>query len=368
MSLPDSVRADVEALAAMDRASAREGERASAAWVAERLAATGAAAVRTQPFRYSPNWGMSQAAHMLAASTGRLPALAALVSMELDFSGRAQPLRRLLPRGEGANVIASVPAREAATSTVVLVAHHDAANTGLLWRSPFADSGAKPEGRPPMTLLTELAMAAMALGPRRLRLPARALLALGVGLSLDVYRGATVPGASDNATGVAAVLELARRLVAEPLAHTEVRLVLTGCEESGMGGMAAWMADQGGRLDPETTLVLGLDTLGAGEPMVCSAEGPLWRVAYRPEDLVLADKGAEAVGESAPRRFRIGGYTDPALARLAGLPTVSLLSLRGNVFNDYHLPSDTPEHVDWDSVDRCVKIAEGTVRSWARGR
>ncbi len=28
-----------------------------------------------------------------------------------------------------------------------------------------------------------------------------------------------------------------------------------------------------------------------------------------------------------------------------------MLSLRGNAFNDYHLPSDTPEHVDWQGED-----------------
>ena len=52
-------------------------------------------------------------------------------------------------------------------------------------------------------------------------------------------------------------------------------------------------------------------------------------------------------GLPAPRRFRLGGSTDPVLARLGGLPTLSLLSLRGNAFSDYHLPTDTPDRVDW---------------------
>ena len=53
------------------------------------------------------------------------------------------------------------------------------------------------------------------------------------------------------------------------------------------------------------------------------------------------------------------------LARLAGLPAVSMLSLRGNAFNDYHLPTDVPERVDWDSVERCLAIAEAAAREWA---
>ena len=140
------------------------------------------------------------------------------------------------------------------------------------------------------------------------------------------------------------------------------------CEESGMGGMAAWMRSDGARLDPESTLVLGLDTLGAGEPMVASGEGPLWRVDYRDEDLDLADAGGAQAGLEPPRRFRLGGWTDPVLARLAGLPAISLLSLRGNAFSDYHLPTDTPERVDWESVEACIALAEGVVGAWVEGR
>jgi acetylornithine deacetylase/succinyl-diaminopimelate desuccinylase-like protein len=363
----DALRADVEALAAIERRSASAGERESARLVAERLHAAGAAGVRVEPFRYGHTFGHAHALMFGAAMLGRLPAAAALALFELDFSGRAQPLRRVLPAGEGANVIARVPAAGEARRTLVLVAHHDAAHTGLMWHPALA-GGATRHGRPPFSLLPELAMAAIAAGPRRLRAPARALLGLAGALSLEVARGATVPGASDNATGVAAVIELVRRVAAEPLADTEVIAVVPGCEEAGMGGMAAWMRAEGRALDPRSTLVLGLDTLGAGEPMVVSAEGPLWAVRFRDEDIALVDRGAAAAGEPPPRRFRIGGFTDPALARLAGLPAVSLLSLAGNGFSNYHLPTDVPENVDWDGVGRCLAIAEGTARVWADGR
>ncbi len=54
------------------------------------------------------------------------------------------------------------------------------------------------------------------------------------------------------------------------------------------------------------------------------------------------------------------------LARLGGLPTLSLLSLRGNAFSDYHLPTDTPDRVDWASVDACLALAAALVDEWAR--
>jgi Zn-dependent M28 family amino/carboxypeptidase len=231
-----------------------------------------------------------------------------------------------------------------------------------MWHPRLAGGGSR-DGHTSFALLPELAMAAMVLGPRRLRAAARAVLGVAAALSLEVTRGATVPGASDNATGVAAVIELVRRFAGDPLHRTDVIAVLPGAEEAGMGGMAAWLA--GALLYPASTLVLGLDTLGAGEPMVCASEGPLWRVGYREQDLALVDAGARRAGREPPRRFRIGGWTDPVLARLAGVPAISMLSLRGNAFNDYHLPSDTPENVDWHSVEDCRAIAEATARTFS---
>ncbi len=361
-----ALREDVAALAAMSRRSAGEGERGSADWCAQRLWEVGATDVRTQPFHYQHTFGHAHALHFLAAAAGRLPAALALLSFQLELSGRAQWLRRLLPTEEGRNALARVPAGGDRERTLVIVAHHDAAHTGLMW-DPRLAGGATSRGRPPFSLLPELAMAGLAVGPRRLRRPARLVLTVSAALSLEVARGDTVPGASDNATGVAAALALAERLRGAPLERTDTLIVLPGCEESGMGGMAAWLAEAAPELDPATTFVLGLDTLGAGEPMVVSAEGPLWRVRFDSEDLDLVDAGAQRVGLSPPRRFRLGGWTDPALARLAGLRSASMLSLRGNAFNDYHLPSDTPERVDWDSVDRCLAIAEGAAREWDQG-
>jgi hypothetical protein len=134
-----------------------------------------------------------------------------------------------------------------------------------------------------------------------------------------------------------------------------------------MGGMAEWLRSAGARaLDPSTTLVLGLDTLGAGEPVVLAAEGPPRRQRYRLRDLEWADRGAALEGLPKPRRFTIGGWTDPVLALMAGLPAISLLSVRGTGFTNYHLPSDTPDRVDWESVDRCLRLADGVARAWSR--
>ncbi|MET0817431.1 MAG: M20/M25/M40 family metallo-hydrolase, partial [Solirubrobacteraceae bacterium] len=187
-----------------------------------------------------------------------------------------------------------------------------------------------------------------------------ALLATALLAALDIARSPTVPGASDNATGVAALLALAAELAADPLPATEVVLLSAGCEESGMGGMAAYLREHAP--DPARTFVLGLDTLGAGTPIQLRAEGVVRAHAYAERDLDRVDAAAAAAGLPAPPRWRLGGWTDPILARFAGLPAVSILSMGGGMIPEYHRPTDTPDRVDWGCVDACLALARAVLR------
>ena len=360
--MAQELRDDIASLAGIERGSASPGEKRSAQWLAGRMRQQGAHDVRLEPFRYQGTFAHAQALHFgagLIAALGRrrLLAAAALISFELEYSGRRQWLRRLLPSAEGTNVIARLPAPGERERTVVLVAHHDAARTGLMWDPRLAVLGdraaARTGKRASLALLPELAFLGAALGLRRL--PA-AILGLSVALSLDQARSPVVPGANDNASGVAGVLELVGRLARERPAGLEVVALVCGCEESGMGGMLAWLRAEGLQLDPERTLVVGLDTIGSGEPVVLEAEGGLWPVRYREEDVAAAER-------AGLRRWRLGAWTDPALAALAAIPAVSILSVRDGGFPNYHLPSDTPENVDLRCVEACVNAAQALALS-----
>lgn len=296
-------------------------------------------------------------------------AAAILASFELEYSGRRQWLRPLLPAGEGTNVIARLPARGRRSRTVVLVAHHDAANTGLMWHPRLLAAGdaraARTGRRPSLALLPEVALLGASLSRAPVvRATACALLLGTTALSLDVAGGETVPGANDNASGVAAVIALVQRLAARRPDGLEVVVLLPGCEESGMGGMAAWLCSHASRLDRASTLVLGLDTIASGEPVVLDAEGGLWPVRYGESEIALAERAGQRIGVEV-RRWRLGAWTDPVLARLAGLAAVSVLSVREGGFPHYHRPDDIPSAVDWQSVEQCLALAEAIVEDWS---
>ena len=350
----------VERLCALERGSASEGERAAAALLRDAFADAGVHAAHVQSFRYSPRWTDAAALHYLAGLFGpRWLAGLAGVSYASDFSGRLQWSRPLLPRGEGANVVARVHPRGPRERTLVLLAHTDTAQTGLMWHPAFTGLWrrvAERTGKSPSPATTALlAFALSALAPRRSA--GRALLALSLALTLDVARHRPVPGANDNACAAAGLVELARGFVDEPLERTEVVAVATGCEESGMGGAAAWLRRARDEFDPATTLVVGLDQIGAGDPHVLTGEGPPLIAHYRSDDVERAGLPT----------YHAAGWTDPIMARHAGLPAISIFGIKDGGLPNYHVPTDTPDRVEWDAVDRCLAAARRIARDFDAG-
>ncbi len=354
-----ALKADVAALSAIERRAATPGDRTSAEWVAGRMRDLGLEDVRIEPFRCHSTWAIPYGAHnLLGLVAARLPAplrillaLATAVSYEADYTGRDQTLRSLLPgTGTGHNVVGRIGSGR---KTLVLVAHHDAAHTGWVWDPRFLEGGrnyARKTGTTPSFIaLPLLALALVALGLCRV---GSALLGLGLGLGVQSALSETVPGASDNATGVACVLELARRYARNPLEDTEVIVLCPSGEEVGLAGMYEWLRVQ--RTGPVPDCCIGLDTLGAGEPVV--ARGESFTGRYRDEDLALVDPDVP--------RVVLGAGTDPMAARYAGLPAVSILSWTDGGFTNYHLPTDTADRVNWESVERCLALADRTVRRW----
>ena len=138
----DRLRAQLTELAAIHRPSASAGERQAAEWVAERLREQGATAqVETERVHgdyWSPLALLSMAGAMGAVLARRrrlagatLSALAAAGVWD-DITGGRHHVRRALPRRETFNVVAEMGPADA-RRTVVLVAHHDAAKSGLIF-------------------------------------------------------------------------------------------------------------------------------------------------------------------------------------------------------------------------------------------
>ena len=240
----------------------------------------------------------------------------------------------------------------------MFVAHHDAAQGGLIYRpeltrlvaDTFPAWYAKQTTSPQMLRLVAAGPALAAIpapcGKLGLVVSAGSLLAFG-----DIATRTVVPGANDNLTAVAVLLELARLLRERPVEGVRVLLVSTGSEESFMEGMRGWVRRHGPALDRDRTRVIVLETLGSPELILLEGEGMIWMTDYDPEVRDFIAAAAQDAGAPLRRGLKLGFATDALSALRAGLRTATLASCdEYKMPANYHSQRDIPRNVDFETV------------------
>ena len=304
---------------------------------------------------------------------GGLLGLFGLAAIARDFPPHERPLRNFLPVREASNVVCELGDPEA-ERTVVLVSHHDAANSGLIFHPGmpkllartgiFQKLDTSPMLMAPVLAGPALAAVAAATGNRRLA-AAAALLSAGSTASMaDIGMSGVVPGANDNGTAVVALLELARRFTADPPPGLRIILLSAGAEESFSEGMRAFGKRHFPTLPTESTFFINLDTIGSPHLTVLRGEGFLKMYDYPQPALDLADRTAASLGIPLLPNLRIHNGTDGLEALAAGYPTVSICSCTEHKQPaNYHWPNDLAENVDFGTVGKAIDLAETMTRS-----
>ncbi|HEX4482564.1 MAG TPA: M28 family peptidase [Solirubrobacteraceae bacterium] len=388
MAISESTRQDLLRLAAIERGSASDGEAQAAELIGEMMRRRGLwPTLEREPAAagFWPSTGLAAAAGTLAGLIGRRSrsagaalATAAAALMADDVDNGAQLLRRVLPRRTTTNVLGwtgDPHARE----TVVLVGHHDAAHTGLLFHPglvPLVNRIA-PGWYAKQTTSTQtgqllvagpaLVALASALGLRRLRRFGTVWSAVTAALLADVARSPVVPGANDNLSAVATLLAVAERLAEQPVKGVRVLLLSTGSEESFMEGMRGFVARHRAELDPARTRFVALECVGSPHLLLIEGEGML---RMRDHDASLREElqaAADDTGTPLWRGLRLGaGGTDALPALKAGYRAACLAGCTElKVPANYHWPSDVPENLHWETIDAATTVAVSLIRRLA---
>lgn len=380
------LRERVERLAAIERESASSGEARAAALIATELREAGARVTIEHEGAHGTYWwpvGLLCAKAALAGLLrGRWKAVLAgafaTAAMTDDISGGRQWFRRrFLPTRVTTNVVAEMGDADA-RHTVVVHAHHDAAHSGLVF-----------DGRPPRALLRRfpaLADKANATPPTMWgAVGGPALVALGALLGLPrlrragvflclVYTAAmadigarkVVPGANDNLSGVAVLLSLAASLRDEPIPGLRVILLSAGSEESFMEGMQAFGRRHFGDLDRDRTTFVCVDTVGSPRLLALEGEGMVWMNKYPKDLLAAAQDSAGQEGVELLAGLKLRNATDGLIPLRAGYPTVTFGSVdEFKLPTNYHWPTDTPDRVDYSTVEQCARLCRNLIRAIA---
>jgi Peptidase family M28 len=377
------LRERLEELERIDRPSASDGERQAAEWLVARFAELGAEArIEAEPAHGTYWWPLG-----IGAALGALGAVAALRGRRLlgaalgaigaagiadDFPPGQRRLRRVLPKRTTYNVVCELGDAEA-EHTVVVIAHHDSAHSGLVFH-PEIPLIADRLGLIEKSDTSPMLMAPVVGGPilaalgaltgKRLLAKLGLLLGLGsVAAMTDIGLRKVVPGANDNGTAVVAELALAQRFLEEPPEGVRVVLLSVGSEESFSEGIKAFGERHFPSLPKESTFFLCLETLGSPHLLVLRGEGFLKMREYPPRALALMDGLADELGIHLFPNLRLHNGTDGLEPLAAGYETVALCSCTDlKQPANYHWWHDLAENVDFNTVENGINLSEVAIR------
>lgn len=299
-------------------------------------------------------WGVQQAGAGAGAAAGTAGAavgalMIALVTTALALGGMAATSWAILhlPFGRipGRNWLAR---RADRPPTLLVMAHRDSKSQAVPTLARTIAAALAIVGWLVLLAATILATAG-APHPWLANVGFVATLAGGVGL-LPAVTGNRSPGALDNATGLAALLLIAR----DQREHEDVGFLITDAEEYGLAGAAAIA----GQAPLEAVrAVINMDGLDdSGMLRVCEGRG--FPVHDRAPGLTaVMARSCEAVGLPARTGpLPPGLLCDHIPFAAAGVPAVTLM--RGHVGSlaRVHRPSDTPERLTGVGADSTARV------------
>ena len=362
---------EIEALVAFDgRWPGTDAERRAAGHLEQRLQALGRDA-DVEPTSIFPNYPVTHAIHALIGIVGSVLSvyqpvvgaalvLFATVSTFGDLTGTFYLVRRLTGRRASQNVSSTEGGDK--PGVVILTAHYDAARTGTVFSRRAVERRATfgkliRRGLGPfepffwalflILVCTIVRLIGFEGTPFTVAqfIPTVVLIA-SIPLFVDIALSAIVPGANDNASGVATVLRLAERYGGR-LEHFDLWVVFPGAEEGLLLGMREWMRVHKRNLDRERTVFLNVDIAGNGTVRWIEKEGFVMAMRYHP---TLVDM-CEEIGNGRAMTSR--GATDALIPRAAGYPAITITSRNAlDYAPNWHQPTDTPDRIDLDSLDR----------------
>jgi hypothetical protein len=367
--------AEIRALAAFDaRQPGTDAERRAANHLKRRLDELDREA-RLEPTLVWPRWYLAHLIHALLAIAGSAVAVGnaligtilvaiAAVSTLGDVTWRLPLVRRITGRRASQNVVSTESS--ARPGTLILTAHYDTgrggAAFGRLLKWPIGPAQGFV-GSIALLLITTIARLAgldntvLAI----VQFVPTVVLIVSLPYLADIALSGPVPGANDNASGVATVLRLAERYGGD-LDHLDVWALFPGAQEAGAAGTRAWLKQHRHSLDPLTTIVLNVDEVGAGTVRYAAKEGPLLALRQHPRLVELCRQLTEE--DEDDRRYLAQPTaarrpTDGYAARARGLPAITISCAPAP---HHHRPTDTPEHIDSQALERafgfCSELIE----------
>lgn len=284
----------------------------------------------------------------------------------LYFNWYASPVTSFPPLIKSHNLVIKNKKTSPKAKKLILIAHWDTAPISLLYRPEMVGNFRKS-----LKMSLILMMVAQFLAISQFLIPNDFLLLIsnilalyfiiqGITATIDFFRLGYSNGASDNATGVAAAIETAKKLWNKNLQNLDIELVITGAKEVGMIGARAYMKAHYQEFTKETYLI-NFDTLGSGDLKIITQTGSWSTTVY---DNVLVKTAKEITANTTSLQdVKTGAWHtddfDSVWFQRAGIPSLTLAALDKNGrMPNIHRPTDILVNVDFKPMEKAIILAE----------
>jgi Zn-dependent M28 family amino/carboxypeptidase len=199
-------------------------------------------------------------------------------------------------------------------------------------------------------------------------------------LTLLFMRGSRMsPGASDNLSGIAIVLECGRELsnqgaaaeqrpdqASRPLLeHTRVILASFGSEEAGMFGARAYVDDFYEELTERPSFFINLDTFKQAKEIQILRRELLPGTRSSPMLSGRMKEAFDRCDQPVKEGVMLFGATDAIAFYLRGIPSVTLMGLNLRNFSPtYHTRTDTLDWIEPEALSKARDIVLSFVKHW----
>lgn len=291
-------------------------------------------------------------------------------------------LDRIMPKRSSQNIVATLQPKKTERRTAI-IAHYDSAPCRV---SDKLNYFVKFTFAPALILITML-LVVRVLGIPAWRIVWGVLACIFIPICVGMFVSASSrrisPGANDNASGVAVMLEAARASAESPPADIELTFVASGAEEQGLIGARRLVED---KVLPMDAMVLTLDMLGAGsQAYVVEGNGVFRRTKTSPKLNELLSSCIRGVGirpklwwaalaghdhipfvrakidattftiDTKADKDQIGNF----VAKAFRLPTAHV---RG--YRYIHTIEDIPDRIELDNIELAGKVVIEFVKSF----
>lgn len=181
----------------------------------------------------------------------------------------------------------------------------------------------------------------------------------------DMHGTNVVHGASDNLTGVAMAVEMAKVYSKERLKHTRLRIISFGAEEACLRGSWAYSRDHKQQLLKEKAFLFNLDSIKDTEHLTIGSSETNTLVFYKKADIKLVQDAFAAAGVPVKTLPLMVGASDASAFHINGIPAICVIGMdSGNLDPTYHTRLDVIENINPQALESMKKVLIQFINTW----